>query len=698
MQFHPLIYDSGKFLPLFISGKNPMPNHLADSISPYLRQHADNPVDWYPWGPTALEKARHEDKPIFLSIGYSACHWCHVMAHESFQDPATADFLNSHFVSIKVDREQRPDLDSLYMSAVVALTGQGGWPMSVFLTPDLQPFYGGTYFPPRPAHGLPGFRELLKALAAAWQGKRDEILQESARLTGQILAQSAQLPVQSAIDLVDLNTVATDLVQSYDWQNGGWGGAPKFPQPMLLEFLLRRYLAGDPKALAPVPHALQAMARGGMYDVVGGGFARYSTDVTWHIPHFEKMLYDNAQLAGLYLHTWQVTGEPAFRRVVEETLGFISRELSSPEGGFYSSLDADSDGEEGRFYSWEPAELRAILGDRAEFFERAYGITPAGNWEGRVVLQRQLEDTALAAQFGLKRAQVQKKLAECHARLLEQRLGRVRPATDDKVLTAWNGLMLAVFAEAGATFGDPALLAVAARTADFLLTALCPGGSLRHVWRAGQAGEEVFLEDYAALILGLLALYQADFNPRWYRQANSLAAQMLERFSDPQGGFFDTPADANTVLLRPKDLQDNATPSGNALAALALLKLAAFSGDQAYRDRAEGALKLVSRLALRYPAAFGAWLSAADFALGSIKQVAIIGKLTDPRTRALLARVWEKHRPNLVLAASALPPAPGSPPLLEQRSMLVGKPTAHVCTGFVCQLPVTHPEELARLL
>jgi uncharacterized protein YyaL (SSP411 family) len=620
------------------------------------------------------------------------------MAHESFEDPATADFLNAHFVSIKVDREQRPDLDSLYMAAVVALTGQGGWPMSVFLTPDLQPFYGGTYFPPRPAHGLPGFRELLQALAAAWQAKREEILQEGARLTEQILAQASQPLVQIAFDTSDLNSVSRSLAQTYDWQNGGWGGPPKFPQPMLIEFLLRQYLGGNPRALAPVLHALQAMARGGMYDVIGGGFARYSTDATWCVPHFEKMLYDNAQLAGVYLHAWQVTGEPAFRQVVEETLDFISRELSSPEGGFTSSLDADSEGREGRFYTWEPAELQAVLGEQTRFFESAYGISPAGNWEGRTVLQRRLDDSGLAAQFGLPRAQVKKKLADCHARLLAKRAGRTRPATDDKVLTAWNGLTLAVFAEAGAAFRDPDLLTRAARNADFLLTALGPAGNLRHAWRAGQASEEVFLEDYAALILGLLALYQADFNPRWYQQAEQLAAQILERFRDPQGGFFDTPAEAQTVLVRPKELQDNASPSGNALAAQALLKLAAFSGKPAYRESAESALGLVSRMAVRYPAAFGAWLSAADFALGDIRQVAIVGELSDPRMRALLARVRERYRPNLVLAASPLPSAPGSPALLEQRSMLARKPTAHVCTGFVCQLPVTHPEELARQL
>ena len=620
------------------------------------------------------------------------------MAHESFEDHATADFLNKNFVSIKVDREQRPDLDSLYMSAVVALTGQGGWPMSVFLTPELQPFYGGTYFPPRPAHGLPGFRELLQALAAAWQARRAEILQEGARLTAQLVEQSTQNQASAAFDPADLNTLAHSLVASYDWQNGGWGSVPKFPQPMLIEFLLRRYLAGDAGALAPVLHSLSAMARGGMYDVVGGGFARYSTDASWTIPHFEKMLYDNAQLASVYLHTWQVTGEPAFRQVVEDSLSFISRELSSPEGGFYSSLDADSESIEGKFYTWDKAELQAVLGNRAEFFESAYCVSADGNWEGRTVLHRQQDDVELATKFKIKHRQVQERLAECHALLLEKRNSRVHPATDDKVLTAWNGLMLAVLAEAGAAFGNAGLLVRAGRNADFLLTALCPAGSLRHAWRDGQAGQEVFLEDYAALILGLLALYQADFNPRWYQQAIVLADQMLERFSDPQGGFFDTPANTQTVLVRPKDLQDNATPSGNALAAQALLKLAAFSGKSAYRESAKGALGLVSLIAMRYPTAFGAWLSAADFALDTIRQVAIVGDLSDPRTQALLTKVHERHRPNLVLAASAMPPAPGSPALLEQRAMLAGEPTAYVCTGFVCQLPVTHPEELVRQL
>jgi uncharacterized protein len=675
-----------------------MPNQLANALSPYLRQHAGNPVDWYPWGTEALEKARREQKPIFLSIGYSACHWCHFMAHESFEDPATAKLLNTHLVSIKVDREERPDLDSLYMATVTAMTGQGGWPMSVFLTPKLEPFYGGTYFPPEARHGLPAFPELLKAIATAWEGRREEILQESARLVGLLFEQSRHSQSQGTFDKGVVGAAASSLIQSYDWQNGGWGRAPKFPQPMSIEFLICRHLDGDKQALAPALHALQAMRLGGMYDVVGGGFARYSTDAAWRVPHFEKMLYDNAQLIRVYLHAWQVTRDPSLRQVVEACLGFIERELTSPEGGFYSSLDADSGGQEGQFYTWEQKEVRSLLEEKYEFFETAYGITAGGNWEGRSVLQRQVEDAGLATRFSLPQAQVLEKLADCHARLLAARSKRQRPAADDKILTSWNGLMLAGLAEAGVAFADADLLKLAVRNADFLLTALSPDGSLRHAWRDGQAGQEVFLEDYGALILGLLALYQADFNPRWFGQAEQLTTQMLERFSDPQGGFFDTASDAQTVLVRPKDIQDNATPSGNSLAALALLKLAAFTGKEQYRGIAESTLGMARRLATQYPHAAGNWLSAADLALANVKQVAIIGDLSDPDTQALLERVRADYRPHLVTAASNLPLASVSPDLLKERPMQASHPTAYVCEGFVCNLPVTQPEQLARQL
>jgi uncharacterized protein YyaL (SSP411 family) len=673
-----------------------MPNHLASSTSPYLLQHAHNPVDWYPWGVDALEKARHEDKPIFLSIGYAACHWCHVMAHESFENPGIAALLNEHFVSIKVDREERPDLDGIYMSAVVALTGQGGWPMSVFLTPDLQPFYGGTYFPPEPSHGLPAFRELLLAMLEAWKGQREEITRVSGQLAAQLVEQSRMSGSGGLFAPALLGAASHILIDKYDWETGGWGAAPKFPQSMALDFLLHRHLVGDSEALGLVVHALSAMARGGMYDVVGGGFSRYSTDKNWHLPHFEKMLYDNAQLALVYLHAWQVTGEASFQRVVEETLGFVAREMLAPQGGFFSSLDADSDGGEGKFYVWTLEELRSTLGGDADFFETAYGATAKGNWEGKTILQRALDDATLASRFGLSMKQVVERLAGCHARLLAFRNTRLRPGTDDKVLTAWNGLMLAAFAQAGRIFINHDYLEIANRNADFLLTALRPDGRLRRAWRLGQTGDEVFLEDYASLILGLLEIYQADFNNRWFQEAYTLSGEMLQRFCDPCGGFFDTPSDAESLLTRPKYLQDNATPCGNAMAAEALLKLAAFTGRTDWRVQAEKTLSLVAEQAARYPTAFGRWLSAAAFAFGNVKQVAIIGDPSDDRMLELIAETRKTYHPDLVVAAGPFPPPEGAPALLDDRPMTDGKPTAYVCEGFVCRQPVGDPEELRK--
>ena len=675
-----------------------MSNHLANSTSPYLLQHVHNPVDWYPWGPEALEKAHREDKPIFLSIGYAACHWCHVMAHESFEDPGTAEFMNAHFVNIKVDREQRPDLDSIYMSAVVALTGQGGWPMSLFLTPDLKPFYGGTYYPPEPRHGLPAFKELLISISQAWESQRSEVILSGDQVAARLIEGSIDSSNKAAFTPASLAAAAQALIENYDWNHGGWGGAPRFPQPMTIDFLLRRSVSGETGSLKPVEHVLSAMARGGMYDVVGGGFARYSTDDDWHIPHFEKMLYDNAQLARVYLHAWQVTGDLSFRRIVEETLGFVAREMLSLEGGFYSSLDADSEGEEGKFYAWTLEELRLTLGESADFFETAYGVTALGNWEGKTVLQHALDDAALSVQFKMDRGQVAEKLAECHARLLSRRNMRVRPGTDDKVLTAWNGLILSAFAEAGRVFNNSRYIEIAARNADFLLTALRPQGKLRRSWRQGQASLEVFLEDYASLILGLIDLYQTDFNDRWFSEAVGLADEMVSRFADPVGGFFDTPSDAENLLTRPKDLQDSATPSGNALAAEALLKLDAFTGKGEWRKLAEQALSLIAGQAARYPTAYGRWLSAADFALGKVKQVAVIGAISDERTSAFLAEVRSAFRPNLVVAMNEYPPPDGSPALLIDRPMLNGRPTAYVCEGFVCRLPVTTLEDFRKQL
>ncbi len=700
-----------------------MPNQLINENSPYLLQHANNPVDWYPWGEEALAKARAENKPIFLSIGYAACHWCHVMAHESFEDPATAAFMNEHFVNIKVDREERPDLDAIYMQATVAMTGSGGWPMSVFLTPDLKPFYAGTYFPPVPRYNMPSFRDVLAGIARTWQEQPAEITRVSEEVLHH-LRQTLTLnrPADAAFTQAHLDAAAKNLLDSYDWGYGGWGTAPKFPQPMTIEFLLRRHSGGNDDALKPALHALQAMARGGMYDVVGGGFSRYSVDNFWRVPHFEKMLYDNAQLARAYLHAWQITGDPFLQRIVRETLEFVAREMTHPEGGFYSSLDADSEGEEGKFYVWTLEEIRQTLKDDSEFFEAAYGVTVKGNWEGKTVLQRALDDASLAARFKLDLETVAAKLSGCHARLLSVRSTRPRPGTDDKALTSWNGLMLATLAEAARLLPPdkeagslPSALApqntklhiMATRNAEFLLSSLRPNGKLKHAWRNGKTSSEVFLEDYAALILGLLELYQTDFNNRWFSAARELTDEMIELFSDPAGGFFDTPKDGAPLLLRPKDVQDNATPSGNALACEALLKLAEFTGEGRYRDLAEKALRLVVGMAARYPSAFARWLSAADMALGNVKQVAVVYARAHEHSRseaggedasALVRAVQSRFLPNVIVAASAHPPEEDAPALLRDRPLRENKPTVYVCEGFVCKTPVTTVEELTKLL
>jgi uncharacterized protein len=680
-----------------------MPNNLINESSPYLLQHADNPVNWFPWGEAALTRARTENKPIFLSIGYAACHWCHVMAHESFEDAETAAFMNEHFVNIKVDREERPDLDTIYMQATVAMTGSGGWPMSVFLTPDLTPFYAGTYFPPVQRYNMPAFKDVLAGIARAYKEEPDEILRVSNQVSTH-LQQSFTSEQNSELNFQKehLRAVTQALNEAYDWGYGGWGAAPKFPQPMTIEFLLRRYAAGDVDALKPAIHVLQAMSRGGMYDVVGGGFSRYSVDNFWRVPHFEKMLYDNAQLVRAYLHAWQITKEPHFKKIVVETLGFVGREMTHPAGGFYSSLDADSEGEEGKFYVWTLEEIREVLKEDSEFFEAAYGITPRGNWEGKTVLQRALDDSSLAARFKLDPETIPAKLSDSHSKLLYWRSSRVRPGTDDKILTAWNGLMLAAVAEAARAMDERDLqheyYILATRSAEFLLDALRPDGKLRRSWRQGNITNEVFLEDYAALILGLIELYQTDFQDKWFVFAEELTAEMLDLFSDPNGGFFDTSKDSQELLLRPKDLQDNATPSGNSLACEVLLKLAAFTDNGKYRDLAEKSLGLVANQALRYPTSFARWLSAADFALGNVKQVAVMYGANLEDARELLQTIQTQYRPNMVVAASSYPSSNNAPALLIERPLKDDRPTVYVCEGFVCKMPVTSNSELQALL
>ena len=676
-------------------------NHLIHENSPYLLQHAYNPVDWYSWNNEALTKARTEKKPIFLSIGYAACHWCHRMREESFEDPETAAIMNENFICIKVDREERPDLDSIYMQATTAMTGSGGWPMSVFLTPELQPFYAGTYFPPVRRYNMPAFKDVLVSLARAWREEKQEIDRVSSQVLEYLQPATKADSSVKTFSPEALEAATQALLSSYDWSNGGWGQAPKFPQPMTIEFLLRRAV-GDPsqkeETLKLVSHVLHAMARGGMYDVIGGGFARYSVDNDWRVPHFEKMLYDNAQLALVYLHGYQVTGETKFRLVCEETLDYILREMAHPEGGFYSSLDADSEGEEGKFYVWTQDEIQAALGPDFDFFKAAYGITPQGNWEGKTVLQRALDDPSLAAHFKLDQEAVRLKLAEAHRKLLVVRGQRIRPGTDDKILVMWNALMLSAFAEAGRALGRKEYIETAARNARFLLDNLYVENRLHRSWREGQAKHNAYLEDYAALILGLLDIYQSDFNNEWFEMASRLAGEMVDHFTDPDGGFFDTRDDHEALLVRPKDVQDNATPSGNAMACEALLKLAAFTDEGRYRDMAEKTLGQVVDFSTRYPTSFARWLSAADFALANVKQVAVVHKTGVDDLGKFVQVVQSGFRPNQVLAASSVPLPSNAPALLQDRPLKDGGTTVYVCEGFVCKNPVTTISELEKLL
>jgi hypothetical protein len=660
-----------------------MTNQLAGESSRYLQQHADNPVAWYPWGEEAFEKARREDKPIFLSIGYSACHWCHVMAHESFEDEETARLLNEHFVSIKVDREERPDLDRIYMSAVQALTGGGGWPMSVFVTPKGEPFYGGTYFPKEPRYGMPSFKQVLTAVAEAWENRREELLGSADQVTEALQRREGVGGEAEVLHPETLDVAVRALRQQFDSVEGGWGGAPKFPQPMILEFLLRYYrTTEDARTLAMVSQTLDKMARGGIYDQLGGGFHRYSVDDHWLVPHFEKMLYDNALLTRAYLHAWQLTGEPLFRAVVEETLDYILREMTSPEGGFYATQDADTEGEEGKFYVWTPQEIREVLGEEAERFMEHYGVTEVGNFEERNIL-------TFEGSFEEREA-----LADARRKLFEAREERVQPGRDEKVLVSWNGLMLTAFAEAARALEREDYRQAAERNADFLLEELrTPEGRLWHVWKEGEAKVPGFLDDYTHLIQGLLALYQTTFAPRYYSAAHELLQEVLAHF-DAGTGFYDTADDAEDLIVRPKELQDNAVPSGNAMAVTVLLELAHFGADPRYADLARASLRSVQTMLARYPLGFGQWLVALDAALARHRDVAVAGDLGDEALWTLVEVARRGYRPHRVVAAG-----PGNvPPLLAGRETISGEPAAYVCIGESCRAPVTEPGALQALL
>jgi len=677
-------------------------NRLAKATSPYLRQHADDPVDWYPWGEEAFRKAREEDKPILLSIGYAACHWCHVMQHESFQDPETARLMNTLFVNVKVDREERPDVDAIYMQAVQQLTGRGGWPLTVFLTPEGVPFYGGTYFPATPRYGMPAFRQVLVAVAEAYRHRRQEIEVNARQLIPRLQGSIPPSPARDGLTPRLLEDAYLRITREYDPVHGGFSKAPKFPPAMTLEFLMRIYhrFEWEP-ARQMVERTLQKMARGGIYDQIGGGFHRYSVDAYWLVPHFEKMLYDNALLSRAYLHAYQLTGFPLYRRIAEETLDYVRREMTAPHGGFYTSQDADSEGEEGRFYLWTPEEVRAVLGEeQGELLCRYYGITEAGNFEGRNVLHVPTDPDVLAEQVGLSLEALEAQVAEGRARLYEARAKRVWPARDEKVLVNGNGLMITAMAEAALVLGREDDLRAAQAAAGFILERMRRAdGRLFHVYAGGEASVPGYLDDYAHLIAGLLALHQADGDLRWLREAGALAEVMLDRFwDDGLGGFYDTEPEHEPLLVRPRTLTDSATPAGNSMAVDGLLRLAVYFDRPDYRERAERVLTDLSRPMKRHPLAFPHLLCALDFALATPQEVALLG---DPRredTQAMLAVLTRPFRPHLILVRSASSEGADDLPLLQGRQPLDGRATAYVCQQFVCQAPTTDPDELARQL
>ena len=661
-----------------------MPNHLENETSPYLLQHVDNPVDWHPWGEEAMRLAKEQDKPILLSIGYAACHWCHVMAHESFEDQVTAEQMNADFINVKVDREERPDVDSIYMQAVNAMTGRGGWPMTVFLTPDGKPFYAGTYFPNEPRHGMASFQQILTGVIQAWRNDRENVVGSASEVAQQLQALSGVGFEEQPLDEEIFRSALRGLGQRFDASWGGFGDAPKFPQPMTIEFLLRESIRGEnDDALEMAEGTLRKMAEGGMYDQIGGGFARYSVDDRWLVPHFEKMLYDNAQLARVYLHAWQVTGNDFYRRITEETLDYVLREMRHEDGGFYSSQDADSEGVEGKFYVWSADEIREALGEEADTFMRVYGVSNEGNWEGHNILNLRLAEA------------LDGRIAAARATLYELRSKRIWPGLDDKVLTSWNGLMLAAFAEAGQALGRADYIEAAESNADFLhRTMRRDSGRLFRTWKAGSdAKYNAYLEDYAYLADGLLALYEATFERRWVDWARELAELMLGHFRDTKnGGFFDTSDDHEQLIHRPKDLQDNAVPSGNAMAASVLVRLSLLTGNGDYWQVAEQITSTMNKFMAQYPSGFGQWLNVAKFMLSAPREIALMG--SGDAIAPLLKVIRGGYRPFQVVAAGE----EGSLPLLENRPQIDGKGTAYVCRRFVCQAPVTGPEELALQL
>ena len=664
-----------------------MPNRLAGETSPYLLEHANNPVEWYPWGKEALSTALRADKPIMLSIGYSACHWCHVMARESFEDSETAALINRHFVAIKVDREERPDLDQVYMRAVQGMTGSGGWPMTMFLLPDGTPFYGGTYFPPAERFGMPSFRRVLTAVAEAYSLRRSEVRGTAARIKSFLQQPPGVVGPGTSLTVSLLDQAYDALARDYDMADGGFGGAPKFPQPMLIEFLLRTNArTGAARPLEIATNTLHAMAKGGIYDQLGGGFHRYAVDAAWQVPHFEKMLYDNALLARVYLDAWQVTGDAGFLRVGTETIDFVLRELSSPEGGFFSSLDADSEGEEGRFYVWTPDEVRQALGDDSAKVLAAFGVTPEGNFD-RNSIPHAVESDASAI------------MTRVRGRWLAARNQRTRPNRDEKVLAGWNGLMLRALAEAAYLLERDDYLERAGRNAGFLLSRMMAGQRMRRSYKEGRTSSAGYLEDQAAVADGLLALYQASFERDWLDAAGALVEEMVRSFWDPAtGAFFDTALDQETLVVRPQDVTDNALPSGTSMAVDVLLRLGHLLGREDWVTMAVQVLERLSGAAARSPLAFGRLLAALDFQLARPIELAIVGMPQSLEVTGFRRVIRSHYLPNRVLAHAPnefdAPPIP----LLQDRPLKGGLPTAYLCEGFSCQAPTNDPDELQRQL
>jgi uncharacterized protein YyaL (SSP411 family) len=683
--------------------KQTFTNRLINETSPYLLQHAHNPVDWFPWGEEALETARRDQKPILLSIGYSACHWCHVMEHESFENEAIAKLMNENFVNIKVDREERPDLDQIYMSAVQMMTQRGGWPMTVFLTPERVPFYAGTYFPPEDRYNMPGFPRVLISVADAYRERPEDVQQTAASVLSELKRSATALESNELLSTELLDNAFRGIIKNYDSTNGGFGGAPKFPTAMSLEFLLRTfYRTGNQQALEIVRHTCRKMAEGGIYDQLGGGFHRYATDARWLVPHFEKMLYDNALLSRLYLHYYQVSHDEAAHVVAEGILDYVVREMTDPAGGFYSTQDADSEGVEGKFFIWSRAAIEEQLGDRdAALFAAYYNVTTAGNFEDQNILNvtRHLKEVAASEKVTVE--QLSEALARGREILFAAREKRVKPARDEKVLTAWNGLMLASFAEAAAILDRSDYLEVAKKNAQFVLNHLRRDRLLLRTYKDGHAKLNAYLEDYAFFIDGLVTLFETSGEFQWLEEAQSLTATMLEEFwDDEEGGFFYTGRSHEELIVRSKDFFDNATPAGNSVAAEVLLRVGLLIDSSDYQRRAATILRLMASTIQRYPSGFGRLLCALDFYLGKPKEIALIGEPGGLETQALQAEIWRPYLPNKVIAQAA----PGNTkaaelvPLLRERPQIGGKATVYVCEHFTCKSPTTSPKELALQL